>query len=163
MATYKVYIGKREYQIEISKTQVLINGEPVDANLLRLNDLGLYLLKRGEQQRELHVHSKGNSTYAIMTNGRHIIAQVEREGVGNAKRDKAQAEGDLVAPMPGMVVSVPVKEGEMVDKGQVLVVLESMKMQMEIRAPFAGRVIKLSIEAKSLVDKGTLLAQVGQS
>ena len=64
----------------------------------------------------------------------------------------------LKAPMPGLVVSIPVNEGQAVGKGDVLVILESMKMQNELKAPRPGTVGRIRIEIGASVEqKQTLL------
>lgn len=68
-------------------------------------------------------------------------------------------EFQLKAPMPGLVVSVLVNEGDAVEKGQVLVVLESMKMQNELKAPRPGTVGRVRVKAGETVEqKQTLLS-----
>jgi biotin carboxyl carrier protein len=67
-------------------------------------------------------------------------------------------EFTLKAPMPGLAVAVLVSEGQTVEKGQILVILESMKMQNELRAPYAGTVVRLRVKAgESLQQKQILL------
>jgi biotin carboxyl carrier protein len=58
------------------------------------------------------------------------------------------------------VVNVLVKEGQRVDSGDPLVILESMKMQMQLRSPFNGQVSKVAVHNRLQVEKGTLLVQV---
>ncbi len=160
MATYRVSVGEREYVVDVTGDQVAVNGKPIQASLTPLNNGGLVLLRKENRARELHVLPQGNSAYSVMVNGRHLIAQVEK---GNAKKNKSTNQdnkGDLVAPMPGMVVAVLVKEGQQVERGEPLVVLESMKMQMQLRSPFAGTVKKVSADCKTQVEKGALLVQV---
>jgi biotin carboxyl carrier protein len=67
--------------------------------------------------------------------------------------------GCLSAPMHGLVVDVPVHAGDTVEKGQTLVVLESMKMQMQLRSPRPGKVSKVAVQSGSQVEKGALLVQ----
>jgi len=57
------------------------------------------------------------------------------------------------------VVDVQVKVGDEVELGKTLVVLESMKMQMQLRSPRAGRVCKVNVQTGSQVEKGALLVQ----
>jgi acetyl/propionyl-CoA carboxylase alpha subunit len=70
------------------------------------------------------------------------------------------AVGSLVAPMPGSVVRVHVAVGDTVSAGQVLVVLEAMKMEHSITAPADGVVAELSAAEGMQVDTGTVLAVV---
>jgi propionyl-CoA carboxylase alpha chain len=61
--------------------------------------------------------------------------------------------------MPGLVVAIPVEEGQEVKKGQVLVILESMKMQNELKSPRDGRVHRIKAKAgESVEQKQTLLS-----
>jgi biotin carboxyl carrier protein len=62
--------------------------------------------------------------------------------------------------MPGLVSAVMVKEGETVERGQVLAVLESMKMQMQMRAPISGRITRVAVKPAGQVEKGTLIVQI---
>jgi acetyl/propionyl-CoA carboxylase alpha subunit len=66
----------------------------------------------------------------------------------------------LKAPMPGLVVNIPVTEGQEVEDGDVLVVFESMKMQNELRSPRPGRVTGLRIEEGDSVEQHTILLSV---
>ena len=71
----------------------------------------------------------------------------------------AGGAGDVVAPMPGTVLKVNVNNGEAVKKGDVLLVLEAMKMENEIVAPCAGTVT-LNVKAGETVDTDAVLASV---
>ena len=69
-----------------------------------------------------------------------------------------QAAGETVkAPMPGTIVSVKVSQGEAVAKGQVLVVLEAMKMENEISSPRAGTVAQILVSQGSSVQTDATL------
>ncbi len=160
MATYRVSIGNREYMVDVNGDQVSVDGKLIQASLTPLNNGGLVLLRKENRARELHVLPQGNSAYAVMVNGRHLIAQVEK-GNGKPKKHTEQVnQGAISAPMPGMVVDVLVKEGQRVDSGEPLVVLESMKMQMQLRSPFSGQVRRVAVCSKVQVEKGALLVQV---
>ena len=63
--------------------------------------------------------------------------------------------------MPGLVVAVTVEEGQQVEKGQVLAILESMKMQNELKSPRAGTVQRIKVKAGESVEiKQTMLSVV---
>lgn len=68
--------------------------------------------------------------------------------------------GALVAPMPGTIVAVHVAEGDVVAQGQVLLVLEAMKMEHAVTAPAAGTVTRVAVATGQQVDQGSTLAVV---
>ena len=75
-----------------------------------------------------------------------------------APAPKASGEGEeVLAPMQGTILSVKVKEGDSVTKGQVLFILEAMKMENEIFAPRDGTVTAVCVSKGSTVDTGTTL------
>ena len=85
------------------------------------------------------------------------------DGVGPGGTDAAGAS--LMAPMPGTVVKVLVDAGDQVEAGQLLLVLEAMKMEQPVTAPHAGRVASLPYGEGALVPGGAVLAELeeGQS
>jgi biotin carboxyl carrier protein len=68
------------------------------------------------------------------------------------------APGALQAPMAGQIVEVRVAQGDRVETGQLLFVLEAMKMQLEIRAPLGGTVTSLCVEAGQVISSQGILA-----
>jgi 3-methylcrotonyl-CoA carboxylase alpha subunit len=72
----------------------------------------------------------------------------------------AAADGAILAPMPGKVIAVDVTEGQSVEAGQRLLVLEAMKMEHALTAPFAGTVTELSVSPGSQVQVEAVLALV---
>ncbi|MDE0354893.1 MAG: biotin/lipoyl-binding protein [Deltaproteobacteria bacterium] len=67
---------------------------------------------------------------------------------------------EVKIPMPGKVVAVLVNEGDTVDKGQGLVIVEAMKMENEVRAPSDGEVKEIRVKAGESVESGQVLAIV---
>ncbi len=65
--------------------------------------------------------------------------------------------GEMRAPLPGVIVSIPVKEGDKVSKGQTIMILEAMKMESEIAAPVSGTIKSISVKERSPVQEGDLL------
>ena len=75
------------------------------------------------------------------------------------KTPVSQAEGKtkIVAPMPGKILSVKAKAGDSVKKGQVVLILEAMKMENEIVAPEDGTVASVDVREGAQVDAGAIL------
>ena len=66
----------------------------------------------------------------------------------------------ITSPMPGNILAVNVAAGDMVKKGQVLMVLEAMKMENEIMAPQDGKVTSVAVAKGAAVESGTLLCTI---
>ena len=81
-------------------------------------------------------------------------------GVGGAGAGGAASDGALLSPMPGRLLSVEVREGDTVTRGQKLLTLEAMKMEHSLVAPFDGVVAELAAQAGAQVTEGTLLVRV---
>lgn len=160
MSLYNVSIGSKEYKVEITDHQSKVNGKDVKAVLTKLGERGLYLLNLGSRKRELHVHSQGKNQYIVNTNGRFALALVEKTNGFNKNRVSKNEAGNITAPISGLISNVNVKVGDMVSRGDVLAIMESMKMQMLIKAPLDGRVEKVSIEPGSQPLKGDPLIKV---
>ena len=74
----------------------------------------------------------------------------------------APAGGEQVtSPMPGNILAVNVAAGDTVRKGQVLMILEAMKMENEIMCPCDGKIVSVSVTTGATVESGTLLCVIG--
>ena len=160
MSIYYVTVGKKEYQIEINGKQYKIDGELVQAALVALKERGKYLLDGVARKTEIYIESRGKSQYTLNADRRHAIAKVERSNSRWGRKVKTASSGALTAPISGIVISVHVAPGDTVEIGQVLVVLESMKMQMEMRSACAGLVDTVNVQPKTQIAKGELLIKI---
>jgi pyruvate carboxylase len=109
-------------------------------------------------------HEDGVRTVFFELNGRPREVDVRDRSlqsttVGRRKADAAK-ESEVGAPLPGVVISVAVKEGEPVRKGDKLLVIEAMKMQSTVYTPTAGKVVKLLAQPGQQVEAKDLLAIV---
>lgn len=89
----------------------------------------------------------------------------EREALLKQIQQKAADQGGesmVVAPMPGKVTAVLVAQGEKVQKGQGLIVIEAMKMENELKSPIEGVILKLYVQEGQAIEGKTPLVVVGQ-
>ena len=75
---------------------------------------------------------------------------------------ESASDGALYAPMPGRTVSVAMRQGQAVKKGQTVLILEAMKMELALQAPFDGFVTELSVAAGDQVSEGAVLARIAK-
>ncbi len=92
----------------------------------------------------------------VFDEGRYFEFWRYERGTGHASAH----DGDILAPMPGKVITVDVAEGQQVEAGQRLMVLEAMKMEHALTAPFAGTVAELAAREGQQVQVEALLARV---
>ena len=89
---------------------------------------------------------------------------LEKPAARQVRRPEETAGSEAVrAPMPAQVRTIHIAQGDQVDKGQTLLLLEAMKMEIRIKAPNAGRVARLLVSEGQTVDKDQLLAEIEQA
>ena len=93
----------------------------------------------------------------IFVNGTVVVVKSERDGRPPAAPDDDAA---LTAPMPARVLSVAVEVGQQVAKGDVLVTLEAMKMELPVRAPRDGTIKAISCQTERMVNAGDRLVEL---
>ena len=99
----------------------------------------------------------------LHTNGQEFTAEVIDPRAWSGRRHGAvEAEGrqQILAPMPGKIVRLLVKEGDHVEAGQGLLVVEAMKMQNEIRSPKSGVIERVLAKEGQPVNAGEVLCVV---
>ena len=142
---YRVSLDDKEYMVESSQISdncisLLINGKAFTVYLAEA-DGKRYFSIGGEQ---------------------FCIQEAKSESVQASAHDSsAIAEAPVAAsPMPGKVVKLLVKEGEEVEKGQGLVIVEAMKMENEIKSPVKGTVEKVNFQPGDLVDAAQPIVEI---
>lgn len=146
-------IDGEEHEVAIARAgevvKIEIGGESFEA---KVADNGVVTLGR-----ETHAVVLQGDREATL-DGHHVTFRILDLHSGGGPGEKGGARGARVKPpMPGKIVSVAVDEGEEVQAGQVLLILEAMKMQNEIVSPAAGTVKKIhakpgqNVEAKDVL------------
>lgn len=151
-----------EFPIEIlDEHHVMFGGDVLEVDLAAVSGEPLYSLIVNGESFEGYVYPDEDG-WQVLLLGQFYQVRVEDEREKHLRTAfqstvRNDAEFVLRAPMPGLVVSVPVTEGQVVEKGQTLVILESMKMQNELRAPYAGTVMRPRVKAGEIVEQKQIL------
>ncbi len=155
---YYASIGEKEYEIEIlSETQVLIDGVPHEIDLKVLRQCqSLSLLVDGRSY-DINIY-QDNGDWDVLLRGRQFSVEIDDERERRLRLAAGQVARPtgryvLTAPMPGLVIDIPVGEGDQVSKGDVLLILESMKMQNELTAPRDGTVTRIETKVNDNVER----------
>lgn len=161
---YVTTINDKKFDIEIQNDgSILVNGQPREVDFLPL-DPSLYSIVMNNLSLEAVIEEK-EGHYQVLMGGRLYEGQVlderaqlmrSRGGVG----EEHSGEVSIRAPMPGLVVVIAVAEGQAVQKGETVVILESMKMQNELKAPRDGTVQRISVQPGQSVEHKKVLVTI---
>ncbi|MCW2666455.1 MAG: carbamoyl-phosphate synthase chain ATP-binding protein, partial [Frankiales bacterium] len=135
---------------------VTVDGTPLDGVRLWSASSSLVDLQVAGVRRRYEVSVVGGTTWVDSPLGSSAMVEDEPLPLPGS----ALAPGSLTAPMPGTVLRVSAGVGAQVAEGDVLLVLEAMKMEHAVRAPVAGTVTALEVQAGQQVDAGAVLAVV---
>lgn len=155
---YIATVGEQSYEIDLNADgSVTVDGQPVEVDFQSIADQPIYSMLLNGESFEANLFTGGRAI-EVLLRGHHFQVVVEderqkrlREASGGS--EVQEGEYNLVAPMPGMVIGVPVEEGQQVAKGDDLVILESMKMQNELKAPRDGTVLRVRVKVGDSVNQ----------
>jgi biotin carboxyl carrier protein len=106
----------------------------------------------------------GSLTYEVQFAGQRFEVRVEDERektlAGSVKSAHGAGEARLRAPMPGLVIGIPLEVGAAVARGQTVVVLEAMKMENDLAAPKAGTIKEIKVSSGQTVNQGDVLVVI---
>jgi biotin carboxyl carrier protein len=162
---YLTTVNEKQFIVEIiDEKNVILDGQPVEVDFQSVDGQPVYSLLIEGRSYEAYV-TENEGQWQVQLLGTLYTATVEDEREKRlmaAAGSKVAGSGEfyLKAPMPGLVVTVPVEEGQTVEKGDVLLILESMKMQNELRSPKEGTVARIKVKPGDSVEQKTTLLSV---
>jgi len=132
----------------------------IDVEILRVDaERGQLELLIDDQRVTAYVSSDGAKRW-VTINGQTVMLTKPAAGTRKSSHGHHHAAGELTAPMPGQVRAVNVSEGEAVTKGQTLILLEAMKMEIRIQSPSAGTVSRLFVKQGQTVEREQMLIEI---
>jgi pyruvate carboxylase subunit B len=162
---YFVTVGERRFEVELGAERVLVDGRAVDVTLSGADGTPVRGLRIDAETYRLVAERGARGRWRLQVRGRSVEADVVDERT-KAIRDRtgagtpAPGPRPIVAPMPGMVIAVEVVEGDVVQAGQGIVIVEAMKMENELRAAGPGRVARVHVRRGQAVEKDQVLVDL---
>jgi biotin carboxyl carrier protein len=159
---YIVTIGDSVREIEVNVgDEIVIDGQRMRVNFQDVAGEPVYSLLLDGRSFEAYVQP-GEAGMQVLLHGQLFSVLVEDD---RQRRLRESGTGKVVplgeyhlkSPMPGLVVALPVQEGQLVARGDNLVILESMKMQNELKAPRDGIVCRLRVSPGESVELNQVL------
>lgn len=148
-----------EYLQEGEEYAAVIDGQQLRARLLSLRNGALTLLVN-EKPLHMHVASDHRRILIAIAGQVYEFTQAQEQQSRARRSDIGKLEPEIRSPMPGKILQVLVKEGEQVEAGQTLVLLEAMKMENSLTAAGAAQVKKIHVSPGDLVDLGQLVLEL---
>jgi propionyl-CoA carboxylase alpha chain len=148
-----------EYGFERGALQLRVDDQPQQSASCECAGPERIQLQVAGIARSYDVHRVGDTYFVDSPLGASILEELPRFA---APRDEAAA-GSLVAPLPGVVNEVKVKQDDTVAAGDVLLVIDSMKVFHWISAPLSGRVMEIRVSAGDQVEAGVVLVVIEPS
>jgi biotin carboxyl carrier protein len=161
---YITVVEDKQFLVEIvDDKHVRVDDKLYEIDFETVSGQPVYSLIVDGKSHESYIY-QDDDHWQVLMHGRLYSVSVEDE---REKRLRAAAGGGVAetgefhlrAPMPGLVVAIPVAEGQEVKRGQVILILESMKMQNELKAPRDGTIGRIRVKPGETVEqKQTLLS-----
>ncbi len=163
---YITVVGDKQYTIDIDREgEVVVDGAVQQLDMRKIGQEGLQSMLVNDLSYEALIE-EGEEAYHVLIDGTlyHVTVVDERarrlvEAAGIF--GPGGGEVSIKSPMPGLIVAVPVSPGDAVAKGQVVVVLESMKMENELKSPRDGKIAAVKVEPRQAVEQNQVLIVIG--
>ncbi|MCK4547955.1 MAG: biotin/lipoyl-binding protein [Candidatus Eisenbacteria sp.] len=157
-----VYNGER-YLVSVDRpegaTAARIDERSIEAEITRLSP-DCFSLRIGPKQTTVFVARSDEKVFVHVGGRLFEFEEAGAQGGAFAGGGGAVADGSVSSPMPGRVVKMAVQEGQQVEKNQVLVIVEAMKMENPLKSSVAGTVKKIHYAEGDLVDAGKPIVEV---
>lgn len=151
--SYAAVIGDRSYRVEVQRAHHGQLNFLVDGKRSHAYTASCEVCQTGMHLRYVALVDRQASLYEL----------ARLTGTARPRRPEDTEGGDLTAQMPGQVMEVLVTEGQHVERGQTLLLLEAMKMEMRVQAPRDGVVSQLLVGVGDTVERGQQLAVVAEN
>ncbi|WP_339874444.1 biotin/lipoyl-containing protein [uncultured Algoriphagus sp.] len=162
---FTVTIQNKSYSVEKADDSIQVNGKAIDWDLQWISDRKVHLIVENKSlEAELISIEKDSKTIQIRLGNKTSTLQLKdrfdvlSEQMGMSS-NSSQMLKEIKAPMPGLILDLKVKPGDDVKKGEVVLILEAMKMENIIKSPGDGVVKVVKVSLHQSVEKNQVLIQ----
>ncbi len=158
---YLATVNEKTFEIEVNQDgRVMVNGQERAVDFKNISEtLFSVLINNASFEAFVEQH---DGRYQVLISGELYEVEVldeRQQRLARSSTGFSVAQGELAvrSPMPGLIVAVRVSEGQAVNQGDALCVLESMKMENDIKAPRAGTIKRVHVSAGERVEQNKVL------
>ena len=162
---FSVNLQNTTYAVEKSKNETWVNQQALTWDIKWIDDRRLHLIK-GSESIEAELLSIDHETKSLQIRLGYQTATLELKDIFDLLLEKMGMTNsgtgslkEIKAPMPGLILDLKVNPGDVVKKGDVVLILEAMKMENIIKSPGDGVVKEVKVNLKQSVEKNQVLIQ----
>lgn len=162
---YKAIVNESTFEIKLDDEGVIINDSRLQWDLVKITDESFHILHENKSYSvEVVSADRQSKSFCFKVNGKKYVVDLkdkfdillEKMGMNNSAASKVNR---VMAPMPGMIIDLKVKEGDHVKAGDPLLILEAMKMENIIKASGDSIVKSLKVKKGESVEKNQVLIE----
>jgi biotin carboxyl carrier protein len=143
--------------------KVTVNGKPYEVSIGRITDERVDATVNGKTfSVQIEAPQRAASKTPRIETKPHVVNAADSpDRTSPPDKVARMGKGDILAPLPGLMLKILVKEGDSVAEGQTVAIMEAMKMENEIEAPFSGVVARIAVSPGENVLENALIMKIG--
>jgi len=167
----------KDANLEETEENIFIAGACKEKGILFLEGKGTIGVRKNEKTQEPKAEGNNAEGYTVSVNNKKYSVKFDgdkaivngqtydisvKEGIEETASSASSGDGEPIkAALPGVVIRINVAEGDEIEEGDVLLVVEAMKMETEIKSPKSGKVVSVGVSAGDQIKTGQTLVTLG--